>query len=77
MDRRIEKAYRVESSQPRSPRAELWNTGRRDEWIEFWRTIVPAGVRTFDPVGTEEKAGFDAATVHAWAGARACCGSRC
>ncbi|GAA2142263.1 hypothetical protein [Actinomadura napierensis] len=46
--------------------AELWNAGKKDEWIASWRTIVPAEVRMFDPVDTEEKSGFDAATTHAW-----------
>jgi len=46
--------------------AELWNRGERDEWIASWRTIVPAEVRMFDPVGTEEKLGFDAATGDAY-----------
>jgi hypothetical protein len=46
--------------------AELWNAGKREEWIASWRTIVPAQVRMFDPVGTEEKLGFDAATGDAF-----------
>ena len=46
--------------------AELWNAGRKEDWIASWRSIVPAGVRMFDPVGTEEKTGFDTATTHAW-----------
>src|ERR1700738_461351 len=46
--------------------AELENQGKRDEWIASWRTIVPAEVRLFDPVGTEEKLGFDAATGDAY-----------
>ena len=43
--------------------AELWNAGDREGWIASWRTIAQAGVRMFDPVGTEEKRGFDAATA--------------
>ncbi|MFF0455332.1 hypothetical protein [Nocardia africana] len=46
--------------------AELWNAGRKDEWVASWRTMIPAGVRMFDPVGTEEKTGFDTVTTHAW-----------
>lgn len=46
--------------------AELWNAGRRDEWIASWRTIISGDVRLFDPVGTEEKQGFDAATGDAY-----------
>ena len=46
--------------------AEFWDAGKRDEWIASWRTIVPAGVRMYDPVGTEEKLGFDAATGDAY-----------
>jgi hypothetical protein len=42
--------------------AQLWNAGKREEWTASWRTIAPAQVRLFDPVGTEEKHGFDAAT---------------
>ena len=46
--------------------AELWNAGKRAEWIASWRTIAPAEVRMFDPVGTEEKRGFDTATGDAF-----------
>jgi hypothetical protein len=46
--------------------AELWNAGKREEWVASWRTIVPGEVRMFDPVGTEEKTGFDTATTHAF-----------
>jgi hypothetical protein len=46
--------------------AELWNAGKRDEWIASWRTIIRGEVRMFDPVGTEEKLGFDAATGDAF-----------
>ena len=46
--------------------AELWNAGRKAEWVASWRTIVPAGVRMYDPVGTEEKHGIDAATSDAY-----------
>jgi hypothetical protein len=46
--------------------AELWNAGKRAEWIASWRTIVPAEVRMLDPVGTEEKRGFDTATGDAY-----------
>jgi hypothetical protein len=40
--------------------------GKREEWITSWRTIAPSGVRMFDPVGAEEKLGFDAATGDAF-----------
>ncbi|WAC56940.1 hypothetical protein [Gordonia sp. SL306] len=46
--------------------AELWNAGKKDDWVASWRTIMPAQVRMFDPVGTEEKHGFEVATVEAW-----------
>ena len=46
--------------------AELWNAGKKDEWVESWRTICPGQVRMFDPVGTEEKHGFDTATSEAF-----------
>jgi hypothetical protein len=46
--------------------AELWNAGKREDWIASWRTIAPAEVRMFDPVGTEEKQGFDTATGDAF-----------
>ena len=34
--------------------------------VASWRTICPGAVRMFDPVGTEEKHGFDAATSEAF-----------
>jgi hypothetical protein len=46
--------------------ADLWNAGKKDEWVASWRTICPGEVRMFDPVGTEEKHGFDAATSEAF-----------
>jgi hypothetical protein len=46
--------------------AELWNAGKKDEWVASWRTICPGEVRMFDPVGTEEKHGFEAATSDAF-----------
>lgn len=46
--------------------AELWNAGEKEAWVASWRTIIPADVRMFDPVGTEEKRGFEVATVEAW-----------
>jgi hypothetical protein len=45
---------------------ELWNEGRKDEWIASWRTIATGNVRMFDPVGTKEKHGFDHATSEAF-----------
>ena len=38
----------------------------KDEWVASWRAICPGEVRMFDPVGTEEKHGFDAATSEAF-----------
>jgi hypothetical protein len=46
--------------------AELWNAGKKDEWVASWRAICPGEVRMFDPVGTEEKHGFDTATSEAF-----------
>jgi hypothetical protein len=46
--------------------ADLWNAGKKDEWVASWRTICPGEVRMLDPVGTEEKHGFDAATSDAF-----------
>ena len=46
--------------------AELWNAGKKDEWVESWRTICPGEVTMFDPVGTEEKRGFETATSEAF-----------
>lgn len=46
--------------------AELWNAGMKDEWVASWRTICPGEVRMFDPVGTEEKRGFETATSRAF-----------
>jgi hypothetical protein len=45
---------------------DLWNAGRKDEWIESWRTIAQGNVTMFDPVGTKEKRGFDHATGEAF-----------
>lgn len=45
---------------------ELWNARKKAEWIASWRTIAQGEVRMFDPVGTEEKHGFDAATGKAY-----------
>ena len=46
---------------------ELWNDGKKQEWIDSWRTIVKTdNVIMFDPVGTEEKRGFDHMTSHAY-----------
>jgi hypothetical protein len=33
--------------------AELWNAGKKDDWVASWRTIRPGDVRMFDPVGTD------------------------
>lgn len=49
-----------------SKHANLWNAGKKDEWLASWRTICPGEVRMFDPVGTEEKHGFAAATSDAF-----------
>ncbi|BBY24950.1 hypothetical protein [Mycobacterium stomatepiae] len=46
--------------------ADLWNAGKKDEWVASWRTICPGEVRMFDPVGTAEKHGFEAATSDAF-----------
>ncbi len=46
---------------------ELWNAGKKQEWINSWRTIVKTDVvLMFDPVGTEEKRGFDHFTNYAY-----------
>ena len=67
---RMPKMSAVPSRQARlahaAKHAELWNAGKREEWIASWRTIAPAEVRMFDPVGTEEKHGFDTATGDAF-----------
>jgi len=61
---------RVPSRQARlahaAKHAELWKAGKKDDWVASWRTICPGEVRMFDPVGTEEKHGFDAATSEAF-----------
>jgi hypothetical protein len=46
--------------------ADLWNAGKEDEWLAAWRSITPGEVRFFDPVGTEEKIGFDTAFTENW-----------
>jgi hypothetical protein len=45
---------------------ELWNAKKREEWIASWRTIAQGAVRMYDPVGTEEKVGFETATGDAY-----------
>jgi hypothetical protein len=46
---------------------ELWNAGKKQEWIDSWRSIVKTDtVIMFDPVGTEEKQGFDHFTNYAY-----------
>jgi hypothetical protein len=45
---------------------ELWNAGKKEEWVASWRTIAQGNVRMFDPVGTKEKHGFDHATSEAY-----------
>jgi hypothetical protein len=61
---------RVPSRQARlahaAKHAELWKAGKKDDWVASWRTICPGEVLMFDPVGTEEKHGFDAATSEAF-----------
>jgi hypothetical protein len=49
-----------------SKHCELWNEGRKDEWVASWRTIAQGEVRMFDPVGTKEKVGFATATSDAF-----------
>lgn len=44
----------------------FWNEGRRHEWLAAWRSMAPAAVRLFDPVGTEEKTGFNTAFTENW-----------
>jgi hypothetical protein len=39
---------------------------QKDEWVASWRTICPGEVTMFDPVGTEEKRGFETATSDAF-----------
>lgn len=46
--------------------ADLWNTGKKDEWLAAFRSLSPGEVRLFDPVGTEEKIGFDTAFTENW-----------
>ena len=45
---------------------ELWNAGRKDDWVASWRTIVQGDVTMFDPVGTRPKHGFDVAMSRAF-----------
>ncbi|MET0897855.1 MAG: hypothetical protein ABWY45_08095 [Mycobacterium sp.] len=46
--------------------AELWNAGKKTDWLASFRSIASAGVTLFDPVGTEEKTGFDTAFTENW-----------
>ena len=45
---------------------ELWNAGKKDEWVASWRTIAQGEVTMLDPVGTKEKHGFAHATTEAF-----------
>jgi hypothetical protein len=45
---------------------QLWNDGRKDEWVASWRTIIPGSVRMLDPMGTKAKHGFEHATTEAY-----------
>jgi hypothetical protein len=45
---------------------ELWNAGKKDEFVASWRTIAPAEVTMYDPVGTKAKHGFEHATSEAF-----------
>ena len=45
---------------------ELWNAGKKEEWLASWRSILPADVKLYDPVGTKVKTGFNAPTSDAW-----------
>ena len=45
---------------------ELWNAGKKDEFVASWRTIAMGDVTMFDPVGTKAKHGFEYATSHAF-----------
>jgi hypothetical protein len=45
---------------------ELWNAGKKDEFVASWRTIATGDVTMFDPVGTKAKHGFEYATSHAF-----------
>jgi hypothetical protein len=40
--------------------AELWNAGRREEFIEAYRGIAPGGFHVENPVGTPVQSGWDA-----------------
>jgi hypothetical protein len=39
----------------------LWNAGKREEWVESWRSIANGALYMHDPVGTELKSGPNAA----------------
>jgi hypothetical protein len=45
---------------------ELWNEGKKDDFVASWRTIAQGEVTMYDPVGTKAKHGFDHATSEAF-----------
>ncbi|MDE0886648.1 MAG: hypothetical protein OSB70_14065 [Myxococcota bacterium] len=44
----------------------LWNAGKKEAWIENWRSVGPGEFRMLDPVGTPEKVGFEHCCVDSW-----------
>jgi hypothetical protein len=45
---------------------ELWNAGRKDEWVASWRTLIQGDVTMYDPVGTKPKHGFQVCMLDAF-----------
>jgi hypothetical protein len=45
---------------------ELWNAGKKEDFVASWRTIAQGDVTMYDPVGTKAKHGFDHATGEAF-----------
>jgi hypothetical protein len=46
--------------------AELWNAGKKNEWVASWRSVCPGEVRRLHVASAKEKHGFDAATSEAF-----------
>ena len=45
---------------------ELWNAGRKDEWVASWRTLIQGDVTMYDPVGTKPNHGFQVCMLDAF-----------
>ncbi len=44
----------------------LWNAGDKQAWVDNWRAVAPGQFRMLDPVGTQEKVGFEECCLASW-----------